>query len=297
LSHSGAPGHLFPDAASLGEAVSPLISQALNSLSRFTPEAALDICIVAVLIYGILMLVRGTRADQVLRGVIVLFIFFAMAAATFHLTMVDWLLSNSPLVLLVALPIIFQPELRRALEQVGRTSAIINHPLATLSTPLQPSTIDELVDAVRRLAERRYGAIIVLEGSTGLADFVRSGVRVDGEVTSDLLVTIFFVHSPLHDGAVIVNGDRVLAAGCVLPLTDNPEAAGRGTRHRAGIGLTEQTDAACIIVSEETGTISIARAGHLMSDVTLERLRRYLEAFYNARDRESTPRLVSAGSR
>jgi diadenylate cyclase len=210
--------------------------------------------------------------------------------------MVDWLLSNSPLVLLVALPIIFQPELRRALEQVGRTSALINRPLATLSTPLQPSSTEEVVDAVVRLAERQYGALIVLEGNTGLEDFVRSGTRVDGEVTSDLLVSVFFPHSPLHDGAVIVRGDRLIAAGCVLPLSDNPAALGHGTRHRAALGITEQTDAACIVVSEETGSVSLARAGHLMQNMNTERLARFLDAFNHSHAPVSAPQIRSWGA-
>ncbi|HEX8917777.1 MAG TPA: diadenylate cyclase CdaA [Chloroflexota bacterium] len=271
-----------------------LISQILSTFSRFTLSSALDIAIVTVLFYGVLMVVRGTRADQVLRGVILLFIFFSIMAALFHLTMVDWLLRNSPVVLLVAIPIIFQPELRRALEQVGRTSALINRPLQSLGTPLQTSTVDEIADAIQRLAERHYGALVVLEGATGLEDFVRSGVRVDGEVTSDLLVTLFFVHSPLHDGAAIIRGDRVLAAGCVLPLSDNPRALGRGTRHRAALGLSEQTDAACVVVSEETGTVSLARAGHLTSDISPERLRWFLNAFYNSHFSEA--RLSTVGS-
>ena len=277
--------------------MSDLISEILSALSRFTPSSALDILIVTVIFYGILMLVRGTRADQVLRGVILLFIFFSIMAAVFHLTMVDWLLQNSPLVLLVAIPIIFQPELRRALEQVGRTSALINRPLATLGTPLQPSTVGELVDAVQRLSERRYGALLVLEGATGLEDFVRSGVRVDGDVTSDLLVTIFFVHSPLHDGAVIVRGDKVLAAGCVLQLSDNTEAVGRGTRHRAAIGITEQTDSACVVVSEETGAVSLARAGHITAGISLERLTRFLEAFYHTHAFGPETPMAAAGGR
>lgn len=260
-----------------------LISQILDTFSRFTLSSALDIIIVTSLFYGVLMVVRGTRADQVLRGVILLFIFFSIMASLFHLTMVDWLLHNSPVVLLVAIPIIFQPELRRALEQVGRTSAIINHPLATLSTPMQTSAAEEIVDGVTRLAQRHYGALIVLEGTTGLQDFVQSGSRMDSLISADLIVTVFFVNGPLHDGAMIVRGDRIVAAGCVLPLTDNPRAAGRGTRHRAAIGITEQTDAACIVVSEETGTISIARAGNLMTNLTRERLLRYLEAFYSSK--------------
>jgi len=279
----------------LGIAVQALFSQILETFGRFSLSSALDIFIITIVFYGVLMVVRGTRADQVLRGVILLFIFFSIMAAAFHLTMVDWLLRNSPVVLLVAIPIIFQPELRRALEQVGRTSAIINHPLATLQMPLLPTTIEELVTAVDRLATRHYGALLVLEGTTGLEDFVRSGVRVDAEVTADLLVTIFFVHSPLHDGAVIIRGDRVLAAGCVLPLTDNPRAVGRGTRHRAAIGITEQTDAACIVVSEETGEISIARAGNLLTNVSRDRLVRYIELFYNSRTPVVEPTLVPTG--
>lgn len=267
--------------------MSDLLSQIVSTFVRFTPSSALDIAVVAILFYGVLMVVRGTRADQVLRGVILLFITLSIASALFQLTMVDWLLHNSPLVLLVAIPIIFQPELRRALEQVGRTSAIINRPLATLSTQAQTTAAEEIVDAVQRLVERRYGALIVLEGATGLEDFVRSGVRVDGDVSSDLLVTIFFVNSPLHDGAVILRGNRVLAAGCLLPLSDDAEALGRGTRHRAALGITEQTDAACIVVSEETGRVSLARNGHLSEDVRPDRLSWFVNAFYRSRMGES----------
>ncbi len=260
-----------------------LLPEIFSAFSRFTLASALDILIVTVLFYGVLMLVRGTRADQVLRGVILLFIFFSIMAALFHLTMVDWLLHNSPLVLLVAIPVVFQPELRRALEQVGRTSAIINHPLATLQIPLQPSTGDEILDAVQRCAEHHYGALIVLEGQTGLEDFVRSGTRVYGDVTSDLLVNLFFPHSPLHDGAVIIRGDRIVAAGCVLPLSENTLALGQGTRHRAAIGITEQTDAMSIVVSEETGSISVARSGQIKTTIGRDRLVRYVHAFYTSR--------------
>jgi len=257
--------------------VHDLFSHVHSSFDRFTFSSALDILIVTVLFYSVLMLVRVTMADQVLRGVILLFIFFSLVAAAFQLTMVNWLLHNSPLVLLVAIPIIFQPELRRALEQVGRTSAIINHPIATLSTPMSTSSCDELVKAVRRLAERHYGALIVLEGTTGLEDFVRSGVRVDGDVTSDLLVTIFFLHSPLHDGAVIVQKDRIAAAACFLPLSMNPVLSTQlGTRHRAAIGITEETDAIAVVISEESGAISLASAGNIERELSVEELRRRL---------------------
>jgi len=275
--------------------VHDLITQILSASERFSWSSTLDIFIITVLFYSILMLVRGTRADQVLRGVILLFIFFSLAAAAFHLTMVDWLLRNSPVVLLVAIPIIFQPELRHALEQVGRTSAIINHPLSTLSSPIQVTSCDALVDAVKRLRERHYGALIVLEGTTGLEDFVRSGVRVDGDLSSDIIVTIFFINSPLHDGAMIIRGDKVVAAGCVLPLSDNAVAAGHGTRHRAALGITEETDAACIVVSEESGKVSIARNGHLIQDVGLDHLGRFVQAFF--RSHQMDVRVAAAGSR
>lgn len=259
-----------------------LLNTIFSTFSRFGVSSAVDILIVGLIFYGLLMLVRGTRADQILRGLIVLFIVLAVVTSIFHLTMVDWLLRNSPLVLLVALPIIFQPELRRALEQVGRSSAIVNHPLAVFVSPqVGTSAVDELMDACRRLAERRYGALIVLEGVTGLEEYVRSGVRVDADLSADLLVNIFFPNAPLHDGAVIVRGDRVLAAGCVLPLTEDNSRTTLGTRHRAAMGITELTDAACIAVSEETGLIFIARSGHLTPDANPERLRRFLTAFYH----------------
>jgi diadenylate cyclase len=259
-----------------------LLHTIFSTFSRFGVASAVDVIIVGLIFYGLLMLVRGTRADQILRGLIVVFIVLAVATSVFHLTMVDWLLRNSPLVLLVALPIIFQPELRRALEQVGRSSAIVNHPLSVFVPPsMRTTTVDELVDAARRLGERRYGALIAIEGVTGLEEFVRSGRRVDADISADLLVNIFFPNSPLHDGAAILREDRILAAGCVLPLSDSVQARELGTRHRAALGVTEQTDAMCIAISEETGTISIARSGNLMRDVSPDRLHRFLTAFYH----------------
>lgn len=259
-----------------------LLHTIFSTFSRFGVSSAVDIVIVGLIFYGLLMLVRGTRADQILRGLIVVFIVLAVATSIFHLTMVDWLLRNSPLVLLVALPIIFQPELRRALEQVGRSSAIVNHPLSAFVTPaMRTSAVDELLDATRRLTERRYGALIVVEGVTGLEEYVRSGVRVDADISANLLVNIFFPNAPLHDGAVIVRDDRVLAAGCILPLSDNLRSRSLGTRHRAAVGVTEQTDAMCIAISEETGAISIARSGHLTAEANPDRLRRFLTAFYH----------------
>lgn len=258
-----------------------LLHTIVSTFSRFGVASAVDIVIVGLIFYGLLMLVRGTRADQILRGLIVVFIVLAVATSIFHLTMVDWLLRNSPLVLLVALPIIFQPELRRALEQVGRSSAIVNHPLSVFVAPTMRTTaVEELVAACRRLVDRRYGALIAVEGVTGLEEYVRSGVRVDADISTDLLVNIFFPNSPLHDGAAVLREDRILAAGCVLPLSDDLQSRELGTRHRAALGVTELTDAMCIAISEETGTISIARSGNLMRDVSPDRLQRFLTAYF-----------------
>jgi diadenylate cyclase len=278
---------------SAGAVVLHILHLILSTFSRFTVSSAVDIAIVGLIFYGLLMLVRGTRADQILRGLIILFIVLAVATSIFHLTMVNWLLDNSPLVLLVALPIIFQPELRRALEQVGRSSSIVNHPLAVFNAQTSPTTpVDEIIRSCRRLMEHRYGALIVIEGVTGLQDFVRSGISVDAGISADLIVNIFFPNAPLHDGAMIIRGDRVLAAGCVLPLTENQARSSLGTRHRAAIGITETTDAVSIVVSEETGHISIARHGRL-NDVSIERLGRFLTGLYGRQEAEG-PELVVA---
>jgi len=200
------------------------------------------------------------------------------------LTVVNWLLRNSLPALLVAIPIIFQPELRRILEQLGRTSTIIQRPLTALGTtqshnPLR--TIEQLCEATVRLSERSYGGLIAIERQTGLNDFIVRGEPVDAQVSASLLLNIFFPNAPLHDGAVIIRGDRLVAAGCFLPLSDNTISADRhvGTRHRAAVGLSEQTDAVIVVVSEESGIVSVARAGRLSVPIDdEERLRRVLAA-------------------
>ncbi len=265
--------------------------QALQwTLSRLSLSSFVDIVVVTLILFWLLMLVRGTRADQVLRGALLVMAVAALAAAQLHLTVLDWLIQRSIPALLVAVPVIFQPELRRALEQIGRSSILINRPLGTLSASLADHTIDEIVAACERLSRYRYGALIAIERATGLQDYAATGVRIDGAVTADLLVSIFFRNSALHDGAVIIQGDRVAAAACVFPLSENaPEGAELGTRHRAGLGITEQTDAVSVIVSEETGGISLASNGHLIKGLTPERLRRVLGAFHRPQPNEGRP--------
>jgi len=188
----------------------------------------------------------------------------------------SWLIRNSLPAVLIAIPVIFQPELRRALERLGRTAPFLIRPREERAALL----VNEICQAVLTLSERRHGAIIVLEGETGLQDYVETGVIVDGQVTAQLLLSIFYPGTALHDGAVIVRGGRVVAAACLLPLTERPLGGGLGTRHLAAVGITEQSDALAIVVSEETGIISVARRGGIARRLDEKRLRRVLEAFY-----------------
>jgi diadenylate cyclase len=246
-------------------------------MARLTWVDVLDILIVTLIIYSILVLVRGTRADQILQGLAIVFLAGILISSVLHLSLLNWLLRNAIPTALIALPIIFQPELRRLLEYLGRSSKVVNLPRASISRGTD-RTIDEIVQAALRLKDRRTpGALICIERSTGLQDYSATGVRIDALVSAELLLTIFYPNAPLHDGAVIIRGDRLIAAAVLLPLSESVDAyADLGTRHRAALGLSEQTDAIAIIVSEETGTISIAESGRLIRNVSEEKLRRML---------------------
>lgn len=266
----------------------PLIQSFFSTLSRLDLWAVLDILIVALIIYGVLSLLKGTTAFTVLYGIILLFIAVVVIRSLPGLVMVNWLMTNSLPWLSVALIILFQPELRRAMERIGRLHVLVNNPLVGQQPHGSTRTIDDIALTCRRLSERRWGALIVLERGTGLQEYVDTGVRIDGAVTSEFLLTIFFPNSPLHDGAVIVHGDRVVAAGCLLPLS---ESSGHyqelGTRHRAAIGITEQTDALALVVSEETGTISLANNGRLVRNLDEGRVRTVLNILYGPQSTET----------
>ncbi len=255
-------------------------------LARFTPLSLLDILVVSAAFFWFLLLIQGTRADQVFRGVLLLIAAAYLLSTVLNLTLLTWLLQRSVPALLFAIPVVFQPELRRALEQIGRTSRIVGHPLSTLTLPRTGHTVDAIVDACEQLAKDKVGALIAVERRTGLQDYARTGVRLDSPVSDELLVYVFMKNSPLHDGAVIVRGDRIVAAACVLPLSDNFAAGSSlGTRHRAGLGISEVTDALAVVVSEETGTISLASNGRLITGMGADRLRRVLSAFYLPQER------------
>ncbi len=240
----------------------------------------LDILVVSVIIYWLLWVAQGTRATQLLRGIVILSALVFFLANTLQLTTFNWLLSRLWPALVVAVPIIFAPELRRALEQIGHTGSWLRPPFQN-ATPAEAMDrmVDEIVRAGVQLSRQRFGALVVIERETGLQDFADRGVPVDGELTRQLLITIFFPNSPLHDAAVLVRGDRIVAASVVLPLTDNISATGQlGTRHRAAIGITEESDALAVVVSEETGQMSVAHNGRLIRNLDQDRLRRVLRS-------------------
>jgi diadenylate cyclase len=222
----------------------------------------LDVSIVAVLLYQLLKLVRGTQAAQLLVGLAIIAT-VGLAAEALNLRLLQVIFQNGGQAIVIAAVILFQPELRRALDQVGRLGRVRSL-LGHHASEAAQRVVDEVIRAAGSLSERKTGALIVFERETGLENIAATGVRIDGEVTAEMLATIFMPGTSLHDGAVIIREARLIAAGCVLPLAETIPGVGRmGTRHRAAVGLTLQSDAVVLIVSEETGLISIARAGRI----------------------------------
>jgi len=238
---------------------------------------AIDITVVAVFLYYILYWLRGTQAVNLLRGLILLAVIY-ISAKFLGLYTINWMFEKFAAVILVILIIVFQPELRRTLVQLGRGGFLSR---LGLTPPASSWFIRALVRAVSQLTEDKIGAILVLTRTAGLGEYIESGTRIDAALTSELLVSIFEPRSLLHDGAVIIEGDRILAAGCLLPLSESKLLDKRlGTRHRAAVGLSELTDALVIVVSESTGTISLAENGYLTRFVTREMLEEKLFSFY-----------------
>ena len=242
----------------------------------FYLRAAIDIGVVSFVIYRLLMLIRGTRGEQLLKGILVL-VLVSFISKILKLNTINWILDHIGLMIVVALPIVFQPELRRALEQLGR-GRLFARPLTFLGVEDMSRLIDEVVRTVQALQKTKTGALIIIERDTGLNDYIETGIQLDGFVTAEFLTNIFVPNTPLHDGAAIVRGDRVVAAGCFLPLTDSLYLSRQlGTRHRAALGITEISDALAVIVSEETGTISLAEEGKLTRYLEEKNLREMLE--------------------
>lgn len=252
------------------------------AIENLTLLDLVDILIVALFFFGVSFLFRGTQAVALLRGTVILYVGLILVSSIFQFRALSWLLANALTVLAVAIPVIFQPELRRALERLGRAGIFLNRQVPDNQRLI---TIDEVCQAAERLAERRHGALIVLQRNSSLQEYVRTGVALDSEVNSQVLLTIFWPKTELHDGAAIIDRrGRIAAAACVLPLTANRNLPSRkmGTRHRASLGISEVSDALCVVVSEETGKIAITNGGRMVSRLDTERLRTILNAFYGS---------------
>jgi len=254
-----------------------VLSAFSDLLSHFTLASILDILLVALMFFGLFYFVQGTRAIQLLRGILLVVFLAILASSVFHLTAFNWLIRNSIPALLVAIPVIFQPELRRALERLGRPGALLSRRPTSYA-----QVLNTIAHAAGELAQQRFGALVVIERSTGLQDFVDTGVLLDAQLSSDLLLSIFYKNSALHDGAVIVREDRVVAAACMLPLSESNDLdRDLGTRHRAAIGITEGTDAIAVIVSEERGDMAVAQNGRLVRHLDEGELSRVLYRQYH----------------
>ena len=225
-----------------------------------------DILVVTYFLYRLYQMLKNTRAASLVKGLLVLLI-AALVSNWLHLHVINWLLEKSMTVVLVALPVVFQPELRRALEQIGRGRFF--RKTVVLDEEEVEHMLSALATAAMAMSRNKIGALIVFERETGLDDYIETGIQIDALVSHELFMNIFIPNTPLHDGAVIIRGNRIKAAGCLLPLTEDRNLSKElGTRHRAAIGLSEQSDALVLIVSEETGTISLARSGVLQRYLT-----------------------------
>ncbi len=261
------------------------ISELNFFFERFDLLSAVDVFLVTLAVFFLLRLVRGTQAIVLLRGMIVLVVTIAVLTSLLNLPAFTWLLENSLPALLVAIPVIFAPEIRRALERLGRTSNM-------LFLSAAPDHIEALIGTVcitaQRLSDRRYGALIVIEREIPLDDYKETGVALDAELTPQLLLQIFHINTPLHDGAAIIEKDRIAAAGCVMPLSSSGPLSRSterqmGLRHRAALGISEVSDAVSVIVSEETGGISVTHNGRIIRRLDQARLKNILTAFFRPR--------------
>jgi diadenylate cyclase len=264
------------------------MTELLNDLffifQRLNWFSVIDIVLVTLIFYGLLYLVRDTQAMVLLRGAIFLVVLLALLTALVDLPAFSWLVSTTLPALLLAIPVILAPEIRRALERIGRAGTFI--PANSQKKDLEIQTaIQAVVSASARLSSRQHGALIILQRLDNLEEYVRTGVVMDARLTPELLLQIFYPNTPLHDGAVIVKDLHVVAGACVMPLSASgilarsPERQ-MGLRHRAALGISEASDAIAVVVSEETGSISIAHAGRMIRRLDPDRLENILSAFY-----------------
>lgn len=255
-----------------------------------SPSSIIDILLVGLLFFGLSFFIRGTQAVALMRGLIFVLAVVVIIANIFPLLALRWLLSNLLTVLAISIPVLFQPELRRALERLGRAGLLVGRQGAP--DDLRVRIIADVCQAAERLSERRHGALIVLQRNSDLEEYIRTGILLDSDVSPQLFLTIFWPKTELHDGAVIINRDgKIASAASVLPLTSsrnlpNPKL---GTRHRAALGISEVSDAITIVVSEETGRISITSGGRMFMRLDSQRLHTILTAFYGPEVTQTRP--------
>lgn len=253
----------------------------MDILTQFRWQDALDIVLVTIILYKMMMIVKGTIAARMLAGVAVLLLTLLIANAM-QLYTIGWIIQSFWTQVVIAIIILFQPEIRKALAQMGESSF-----LQGFTSAEELKCLDEVVKASVALANRKIGALIVIERSVSLKEYVEIGSQLDAKASRDLLLSIFHPSSPIHDGAVVIRGNRILAAGCFLPIRLGTAVnKAYGTRHRAGIAISEETDAAAIIVSEETGTISLSVGGKIYAPLDMSRLRETLTSLFTEQNKE-----------
>lgn len=273
----------------------------MSFIPRITLKNLLEIAIITLLIYEMLVWIKNTRAWTLLKGILLIFGFF-VCAAVLELDTIIWLLEKTSYIAVTAVLIIFQPELRKALEQLGSrnvlTSLFSSEDGKKTNEEFNEKTINELVRASFEMSKVKTGALMVIERGTPLGEIERTGIEVDGIVTSQLLINIFEHNTPLHDGAVVIRGNRVAAATCYLPLSDNMDISkALGTRHRAAVGVSETTDSVTLVVSEETGRVSVAMDGQLRRIADSDELKSVLNAMIKRDDTNAGKRRIWKGIR
>lgn len=252
----------------------------MEMVSNIGIRDVIDMTIVAFVFYKLYMLIRETRAEQLIKGLIILLVATKLSD-WWQLYVINYILRNTMTLGFIALLIVFQPELRRALEHIGR-SKLLTKNIVELADEELTDRIQEIMDAVASLSRQKIGALIILERETGINDVIETGNIIEGKISSSLLINIFMPNTPLHDGAVVIRRDKIMAAGCFLPLSANSNLSkALGTRHRAGIGITESSDAIAIMVSEETGGISVAMGGKLSRFLDVETLKTVIKDAFN----------------
>jgi diadenylate cyclase len=262
-----------------------LVINILFIFQRLDWVGVVDILLVTLIFFGVLYLVRDTQAMMLLRGIILIIVLVTLLTSLANLPAFSWLVRTTLPAMVFAIPVIFAPEIRRALERIGRAGTFFRISNKNASQKMR-ETIQSVVAAAARLSARQHGALIILERFDSLDQYIHSGVLLQSDVTPEMLMQTFYPNTPLHDGAVIIAGQKIIAAACVMPLsssgilTRSPERQ-MGLRHRAALGISEVTDAIAVVVSEETGAISIAHAGRIIRRLDVERLENILVAFYS----------------